>query len=98
VVCSSPPEEMSSLHQYIGVLTRVIDAAKFVGMTQFRFFLTNMAATVVDVAAESLVELGETMERRRFLIGTAVDAYGSGPDCGVIISTSGIRMVSEVEL
>lgn len=72
--------------------------AMIVGMTQFRFFLTNMATPVVDVAADSLVELGDMMERRRFLVGTAVDAYGSGPDCGVIISTSGIRMVSEVEL
>lgn len=67
-------------------------------MTQYRFFLTNMTTPVIDVAAESLWELADVMERRRFLFGTAVDAGGSGQDCGVVVSTSGIRMVSEVEL
>ncbi len=67
-------------------------------MTQYRFFLTNMATPIIDVAAGSLWELADLMERRRFLFGTAVDAGGGGPDCGVVISTSGIRMISEIEL
>lgn len=66
------------------------------GMTQYRFFLTNMATPIIDVAAETLWELTELMERRRFLFGTAVDVGGSGQDLGVVVSTSGIRMVSEV--
>lgn len=67
-------------------------------MTQYRFFLTTMATPIIDVAVESLGELADVMERRRFLFGTAIDVGGSGPDYGVVISTSGIRMVSEVEL
>ena len=68
-------------------------------MARFRLFLMGTTqAPVLDVVASNLYELNKAMEHRRFLEGQMVEIDGCGVNCGVLIPTSRIQMISEIEL
>jgi len=68
-------------------------------MARFRFFMVGTTqAPVLEVAANDLFELNQTIGRRRFLEGQMVEIDGCGVDCGVLIPTSRIQMICEIEL
>ena len=67
-------------------------------MGRFRFCMIGTGqAPVIDVDETSLREICETIDRHRFLLGRLIEIDGYGTSCGVLIPTSRIQMICEVE-
>jgi hypothetical protein len=67
-------------------------------MAVFRFHLIGASQSVeLEVDAPDIRSLGEMLTRQRFVVGRLNQALGDGVLLGMLIATSRIQWVGEVE-
>lgn len=67
------------------------------GLFRFAMIGTSQQPVMEVDGVHTAVELNEMIRRERFVVGRLVPEYCEGVNCGALLATSRIQMVTEVD-